>query len=993
MLRQLSVVAWVLPLLALPACAPSSSDGFQQNVLPIVETRCADSRCHGAIDGDTTHQLDPQRWLTFMVDATGRITDVPGALASVKAKINSTEDASYSSFLRKTLPVAMGGQYHYKGSLFQSRDDADYRALADWAGTVTDGGEGANEPELTANEQLFAHNVYPLLVDRGCATSTCHGSLMFGGAVFQTPAIPGTSQLSRADLRATYGEARRNLTMWGEPLQSRLLAKILPLEQGGIPHKGGNDIFFATEIDGGKDPRNSATVKGIVDWISAERQAAVGTAPQAATLPALVVVGGPLPNAGPFDVAPFTPGSDLYRLDAPYTGAPVNLTAGAHAQPADVRDPAVSHDGKTIVFSMRTSADDAHNLYTIATDGSGLKQLTHDKATAANALTVGNFAPTWGPNGGFVPKTGTPPTERIYFSSTRAADLADLASVQNADLYVMDADGQNLERLTYTVVPEVTPHFLAVGEFAGTMAYTLKRSAEGGYKGVFFRFPIDHDAAFHIQPEAHPHFGMSEDPQVFYRLRELPDGRSTMVLLDQNNRWRGGQLALLERQFAVEVPAGQEANATLPNFRHALTILTADAARTGKSNDGLWRDPTPLPDGSLLVAHAAGPIDLSDPLAAPRTELVHVTLIEDRATNRPKIASAVVVLSDPEIAWSQPVAVYARPPEDPPHARKWNDTDKTATLVHSGVQVIEAVLAHLPPTAARVLREDIAYVRAVVPVSIAGALDVTPVPAAETLHNMPSATATSLTGRMPLFAALEVPPEADGSLAASIPAQVPVRLVTLDKDRVAVGTLQHQWYATLPGERFPVGIPLTSYNARCGGCHGAMDGQKNSVLQAPTDFITQASVTAAMYKEADRRSPNVLTIIDSSFFVFSDFLQDVQPVLTAKCATSGCHGSAAPAGGLDLSETKTQHYTQAYENLLQSGVGSASGYKYVDADGYRARGSFLAEKVMNREYDAERTLDKACPPAGSAQLTDAERLAIVRWIEFGAAFHGLPNAK
>ncbi len=994
MLGHLKLYVVSLPLLALAACGnPSSSDTFQEKVVPILESRCADSRCHGALAGDAKHQLDPQRWLTFTVDATGRITDVPGALASVKAKVNSSENVAYSSVLRKTLPVAMGGQFHFKGSLFQSRDDADYRTLADWAATVSDGGEGASDAPLTANEQLFATNVYPLLIDRGCATSTCHGSLMFGGAVFQAPAQPGTLNLSRADLRATYGEAKRNLSLWGNPLQSRLLAKILPLEQGGIAHKGGNDVFLAKEMDGNKDPRDSATVKGVLDWIAAERKAGLGSDVVVPIQPPIVLVGGPLPMAGPFDVAPFTPGSDLYRLDPPYTGAPVNLTASAHTLPADVRDPAISHDGKTIVFSMRKSAEDAHNLYTIGLDGTGLKQLTNDKSAAANGLTVGNFAPTWGPNGGFNPKVGTAPAERIYFSSTRAADLADLASVQNADLYVIDADGANLERLTYTVVPEVSPHFLAVGEFAGTMAYTIKRSAEGGYKGVFFRFPIDHDAAFHIQPEAHPHFGMSEAPQVFYRIRELADGRSTLVLLDENNRWRGGQLAVLERQFAVEIPEGKEGDATLPNFRHALTILSGDAARTGLSTDGLWRDPTPLPDGSLLVAHASGPLDLSDPALNPRTELVHITLSEDRATNRPKVASATVLLTDPKLAWSQPVAAYQRPAEDPPHARKWNDTDKTATLVHSGVQVIEAVLAHLPPTAPRTLREDIAYVRAVVPVSIAGQLDVTPVPAAETLHNMPNATVTSLTGRMPLFAAFEVPPAADGSLAAAIPAQVPVRVVTLDKDHVAVGTLQHQWYATLPGERFPVGIPLTSYNARCGGCHGAMDGQKSSVLQAPTDFITQASVTAAMYEEADRRTPSILPIIDSSFFLFSDFAKDVQPILTAKCANGDCHGSGTPAGGLDLSDTKTTHYTQAYENLLQNGVGSASGYKYVDADGYRARGSFLAEKVMNREYDADRTLDKACPPAGAAQLTDDERLAILRWIEFGAAYHGLPVAK
>lgn len=970
----------------------STADTFEAKVVPIVEARCAAAGCHGSGPGEA-HELDAKRWLTFKVDGAGKITDPAEALASVKAKINSVEDFNFSSFLRKTLPVAIGGQYHFKGQVFQSREDADYQTLAEWTASVSDGTEGADQPPLTANEQLFSSHVYPLLIDRGCATATCHGSLMFGGATFHAPALPGTHSLSTADLRATYGEAKRNLSLWGDPLKSRLLAKILPPEHGGIAHKGGNDVFLAQESEGGKDPRQSATVKSILTWIEAERAAAMGGVASVAADPALVVVGGPLPAAGPFEVAPFTPGSDLYRLDPPYTGAPVPLTVGAHSGPADVRDPAISHDGKTVVFSMRTSTADAHNLYTIGVDGTGLVQLTHDGALAANGLTIGNFAPTWGPNGGFEPTSGVAPEERIYFSSTRAADLADLATVQNADLYVVDRNGQNLERLTYTVVPEVAPHFLAVGEFAGTMAYTIKRSAEGGYKGVFFRFPIDHDAAHHIQPEAHPHFGMSEPEQVFYRLRELPDGRAAVVLLDDNNYWRGGQLAVLERQFAVEIPVGQEAAATVPNFRHALTVLTPQAARTAVSPDGLWRDPLPLADGSLVAAHAPGPIDLSDRTLQPRTELVRVILAEDRASGRPVVHSTVPLLSDPARAWSQPVAAYPRPAEDPAHARKWNSVDKTATLVHSGVQVIEAVLSQLAPTAARNLREDVAYVRAVVPVSVAGPLDVTPVPPAETLHNAPNATVTSLTGRMPLFAAVEVPPAPDGSLAATIPAQVPIRVVTLDQDHVAVGSLQHQWYAALPGERFPVGIPLTSYNARCGGCHGAMDGQKNSVLQAPTDFITQASVTAAMYADSDRRRPNILPIIDSSFFVFSDFQTDVQPVLSAKCATAGCHGSTTPAGKLDLSATKTLHYTQAYENLLQKGTGSANGYRYVDADGYRARGSHLAEKVMNREYDASSALGVQCPPSSAPQLTADERLAILRWIEFGAAFHGLPNAK
>lgn len=978
-----------LAALTVQACGETTKDDFQTNVLPVLENRCASAACHGVpTDQVAKMKLDEQQWLTFRIDSAGRITDIDAARNSAKAKVNSREGAAFSTLLRKTLPVAQGGTYHYKREVFGSRDDPDYRALAAWAASLPDGGEASTEPALNANETMFQNKVYPLLVQRGCATATCHGSLMFGGTVFDAPPVPGQLALPKAALRKTYGEARRNITLWGEPLKSRLIAKMLPLNKGGIPHKGGNDMFFAKEVEAGQDPRDAQAIKDVLAWMDAERKAdPITMAPTAQ--PPLIAVGGPLPAAGPFEVQPFTPGSDLYRLDPPYTGKPVNLTAALHNSPADIRDPAVSHDGKTVVFAMRTSATDAHNIYTLGVDGTGLKQLTTDKSAGLLGRVVGNFAPVFGPGGGFVDH-GASPAERVYFSSTRGGALTDIFDTQNADLFAMNVDGEHVEQLTWTVVPEVTPSFLATGEFAGTMAYTLQRSAEGGFKGVLFRFPIDHNAEFHIQPEAHPHFGMSEPPQVFYRVRELVDGRATMALLDEGNQWRGGQLAVLERQFAVEVPVGEEAKATLPGFRHALTILSPDATRNGVSAAGFWRDPTPMPDGAIVVAHAATATDLNDAMAMPRTRLVRVTLGEDPVLNRPTLAKTEVLQDDPAMAWSQPVAAYARPAEDPPHPRKWNDTSATALLVHSGVQVIEAVLAQLPPLGPRPLREDIAFVRAVVPLAVAAELDPKPVPAADTRWKLEGASTVSLTGRMPLFAAVEIPPAADGSLAAHIPAKVPVRVVTLDKDHLAVGALQHQWYAAAPGERFPVGIPASSYNARCAGCHGALDGKPNSVLQPPVDFITQASVTAALYEAQDRRKPLDLPTVVPGMFVFADFRSHVQPILDAKCAS--CHGATNPAGGLSLTSQPTKWYSDAYESLLKPGTGSAGGFEYVDALGYRARQSFLAEKIMAREYDAPRAFDKACPPAGSTPLTAEEKATLVRWIEFGAAWVGIPPA-
>lgn len=298
-----------LVALMLASCSSFDDERFPAEVVTLLERHCASAACHGALEGAASaeHKLDPTRWLTFKIDATGKITDLAGALGSVKAKINSGERYQFSSLLRKTLPIEEGGRYHYRGAVFSGPADADFSVLAAWAATVHDGTESADEAPLSELEQRFARDVYPFLIGRGCATATCHGSLGFGGAVFQSPAIPGTLDLPRADLRATYHEARKSLTFWGDPTRSRLLAKVLPFESGGVPHKGGNDIFFAKDVEAGHDPLASVDAKAILGWLEAERAAELGEGAAAwAQSPPIVFVGGPLPARAMVEVGPFT---------------------------------------------------------------------------------------------------------------------------------------------------------------------------------------------------------------------------------------------------------------------------------------------------------------------------------------------------------------------------------------------------------------------------------------------------------------------------------------------------------------------------------------------------------------------------------------------------------------------------------------------------------------------------------------------------------------
>jgi hypothetical protein len=121
----------------------------------------------------------------------------------------------------------------------------------------------------------------------------------------------------------------------------------------------------------------------------------------------------------------------------------------------DVNAPAVSYDAQRIVFAglpqgqHRSQGSEGYlgawRLFVLNSDGSGLRQLT----LSDQQLDMGQFAaagggltsfddsdPAWLPDG------------RIVFSSTRWPSYGHYSGVRATNLYVVDADGTNLRRIT-----------------------------------------------------------------------------------------------------------------------------------------------------------------------------------------------------------------------------------------------------------------------------------------------------------------------------------------------------------------------------------------------------------------------------------------------------------------------------------------------------------------------------------------------------------------
>ncbi|HWR51196.1 MAG TPA: hypothetical protein VN428_08815 [Bryobacteraceae bacterium] len=237
-------------------------------------------------------------------------------------------------------------------------------------------------------------------------------------------------------------------------------------------------------------------------------------------------------------------------------GAERVLTAGFHS----AADPAVSFDGKRILFAGKRTALDHWGVFEMNADGSNARQLTKDPGNCRNPVYLSKIFYLDDPA----------PVFQIVFVCT-SDRLNEYGGGLAEDLYTVRLDGSGLRRLTYNASSSTDPTTLPDGRilFSSWQRAHVDRGATGRIELMGMNVDGTDLAAF-----------SGRQGGRIQHMAAVTTGRLVVFVEADKSLWDG---------------AGTLASLSLRRNLKSYKSLTTAA-------QGLFHSPSPLPDGAVLVS-------------------------------------------------------------------------------------------------------------------------------------------------------------------------------------------------------------------------------------------------------------------------------------------------------------------------------------------------------------------------------------------------------
>jgi hypothetical protein len=448
----------------------------------------------------------------------------------------------------------------------------------------------------------------------------------------------------------------------------------------------------------------------------------------------------------------FLPGAELCALELDGLKVRTLLSDAGGA----IRDPAVSWDGRRVMFAWKKSLnEDDYHLYELDVASNQVSQIT-------SGLGFADYEPAYLPN------------DDIIFASTRCVQTVDCWWTEVSNLYTCDSKGRFLRRLGFDQVHTLYPQVMDDGR----VVYTRWDYND---RGQIFAQPL-----FQMYADGTGQSGFygnnSWFPTTIAHARGIPGSQQVLAILCGHHTTQAGKLAVID-------PArGRQENSGVQLVAPVRQTPAQRIDAYGQEGE-LWQYPYPLNREECLVAYA--PLGWDKPPGRSGDAAFGLYWM-DMAGRRELLAS------DPRLACTQPAPLAPHP-----RAQTWaNRVDYTSG---SGTFYMQDIYAG--PGLAGIARGTVKKLRVVVLEYRAAGIgnNGSAGPGGAALVCTPVAIGNGAWDVKTVLGQATV--YEDGSALFTVPARAPVYFQALDERGCALQTMR-SWSTLQPGEFFA-----------CVGCH------------------------------------------------------------------------------------------------------------------------------------------------------------------------------